>query len=115
MIIVPHGAPVRPRAMSEARVENYVRGLQRAARPAFTGLSASEVLQVHWPQYADASRQNLEGFETRIANPLYMTALFAPAGLTDYLSSQIEAVTSAPLPPDQRPARLRELAIELER
>jgi hypothetical protein len=96
------------------RVRDYVEALQRGARPALRGIRRGDLLQIHWPSHAAASRTNLNGFDTASANPLLMSALLFPEHLVAVLMQQIKADCSQPLPIDQRQQRIAELQAQLE-
>lgn len=97
------------------RVATYVKRLAVAARPEVRGIAGGEQLVVYWPDSPGASRQNLNGFDTVVANPLLLAAFLFPDRLVDRIGDTIDAACREPCPPPQRAERLAALTAELDR
>jgi hypothetical protein len=107
------GAPVPSDNIGE-RVRSYFNELARGARPEVRGFGAGQRLEVHWPEYGNANRANLTGFNPVHCDALLTLAWLFPNEMVERLLAVIEAAASELLPPVERPARIAELQTKIE-
>jgi hypothetical protein len=107
------GAPVPSDNIGE-RVRSYFNELARGARPEVRGVGSGQRLEVHWPEYPNANRLNLQGFNPVHADALMTLAWLFPDEMVKRLLAVIEAAASELVPPVERPARIAELQTKIE-